>query len=81
MSFTETVDENFLRDVVDHYSRLRGMSCTAAQLGVLKLVSTLEGFGVEYFSVRIDQNEFIKLGIGPQGLYLCDPDTSESFGR
>ncbi|KAG1690979.1 Hemocyte protein-glutamine gamma-glutamyltransferase [Nymphon striatum] len=57
----------------------KGMSCTAAQLAVLKSVSVLEGFGVEYFSVRIDQNEFIKVGVRPQGLYLCDPDTSESF--
>ncbi|XP_070574139.1 E3 ubiquitin-protein ligase MYLIP-like [Ptychodera flava] len=64
----------FLNSVVLEHTKLRGMSKSTAEYRVLQEASACDNFGMEYYEVRNNADQAMKLGVGPEGLTIYDAD-------
>lgn len=64
--------QEFTHAVALQYSMLTDMKASSAQYKCLKEFSVLKNFGYEYHSVKTDENTISYIGVGGEGLRICD---------
>lgn len=57
--------------MIVRHKELRGTSQASAEYQALKLVSSLENYGVEWHWARDAEEQKVAIGVGPEGLLIC----------
>ena len=58
------------------YRALEGMSTASTEYQALQLLSSLEHYGVEWHWVRDGEGKKLAIGVGPEGISICNQDFS-----
>lgn len=62
--------------IQEKHRELEGLSQASAEYQALQLVSSLENYGVEWHWARDSEGQRLAIGVGPEGVSICQEDFS-----
>ncbi|CAB1321290.1 unnamed protein product [Coregonus sp. 'balchen'] len=65
-----------INSIQKKHRELEGLSQSSAEYRALQLVSSLENYGVEWHWARDSEGQRLAIGVGPEGVTICQEDFS-----
>eukprot|EP00063_Salmo_salar_P068700 XP_014043535.1 PREDICTED: E3 ubiquitin-protein ligase MYLIP-A-like isoform X4 [Salmo salar] len=74
--FRQEPDLATINSIQEKHRELEGLSQASAEYQALQLVSSLENYGVEWHWARDSEGQRLAIGVGPEGVSICQEDFS-----
>ncbi|XP_064802743.1 E3 ubiquitin-protein ligase MYLIP-A-like isoform X2 [Oncorhynchus masou masou] len=72
--FRQEPDLATINSIQEKHRELEGLSQASAEYQALQLVSSLENYGVEWHWARDSEGQRLAIGVGPEGVSICQED-------
>ncbi|KAK3581172.1 hypothetical protein CHS0354_024705 [Potamilus streckersoni] len=61
-----------LQSIATEHEKLQGLEHSAAEYRMLQVAAELQNYGMEYHEARVASGDLIQVGVGPEGVFLCN---------
>lgn len=69
-------DNATIKSIMERHRELEGRNQVSAEYSVLQLVASAEHYGVEWHHARDSDGQAVAVGVGPEGVVICQEDLS-----